>query len=158
MPLATVTGNAWAHTGAAIPTRNQAELWFRPLAHDVSDSTLLAGVEVKATLDAATGAFTVDLVAEPWIRYQPFLRWLINPYEPNTEMWAWGYAEWDWTINPFPDGGPVGELGGPDLTTYSILVGLTYPPGYKGWWLYSPADGEEMPLDDPHIGDLRIVS
>lgn len=158
MAAVTVTGNAWDHTGSPIPAANRPELWFRPLAHEVTGDALLAGVEAKATLNLTTGAFTVQLIAEPWIRYRPVLRWLINPLEPNTEMWAWGYAEWDWTLNPFPDGGPIGELGGPDLTIFSVLVGLTYPPGYRGWWLYSPAEGEEMPLDDDDIGDLRIVS
>lgn len=158
MGVVTVTGNAWDHTGAPIPASNFPELWFRPLGHDISAGSLLVGVEAKANLNLATGAFTVDLMAEPWIRYRPVLRWLVNPLEPNPEMWSWGYAEWDWTFNPFPSGGPISDLDVPDLSIFSILVGLTYPPGYKGWWLYSPAEGEEMPLDDPDIGDLKIVS
>lgn len=158
MATVVVTGNAWDHTGSPIDAALFPQLWFRPEGHDVSGASLLAGVEAQATLDPVTGAFTVQLVAEPWIRYKPVLRWLLNPDEPNMQMWAWGYAEWAWSFNPFPTGGDIGDLGGPDLTTYNVLVGLTYPPGYRGWWLYSPAEGEEMPLDDPNIGDLRIVS
>lgn len=157
MAVVTVTGNAWDHTGNPIPASLFPELWFRPESHDVSNGSLLAGVEAKAALDTATGAFTVDLVAEPWIRYRPVLRWLINPNEPNMQMWAWKYAQWLWDFNPFPNGGTISDLGGPDLSIYSILVGLTYPPGYRGWWLYSPAAGEVMPLDDDDIGDLRMV-
>lgn len=159
MAVVTVTGNAWDHTGSPIPAANLPELWFRPLDNDVSAGSLLAGVEAKATLSLVTGAFSVQLVAEPWIRYKPVLRWLVNPAEPNPEMWSWGYAEWNWTFNPFPSGGPIGDLGGPDLSIYSVFVSLnTPPPGYRGWWLYSPADGQTMPLDDPLIGELRMVS
>lgn len=159
MATVTVTGNAWDHTGSPIPAGLRPELWFRPLGHDVASGSLLAGVEVKSTLNTATGAFTVKLVAEPWIRYRPVLRWLLNPDEPNMQMWAWGYAEWSWTFNPFPNGGKISDLGGPDLSAYHVFVSLNTPPaGYKGWWLYSPAQGQTMPLDDPLIGELRMVS
>lgn len=159
MSIVTVTGNAWDHTGAPIPAALRPELWFRPARDDVSGSALLAGVEAKATLDLVTGGFTVQLVAEPWLRYKPVLRWLINPSEVRPERWAFGYAEWDWSINPYPNGGPVGGLDGPDLSVYEVFVSLYAPPaGFRGWWLYSPAQGQAMPLDDPLIGELRKVS
>lgn len=159
MAVVTVTGNAWDHTGSPIPANLHPQLWFRPERHDVAAGSLLAGVEAQATLNGATGAFTVQLVAEPWIRYKPVLRWLLNPNEPNMQMWAWGYAEWSWAFNPYPAGGSISDLGGPDLTAYSVFVSLDPPPaGYRGWWLYSPAQGQEMPLDDPLIGELRMVS
>lgn len=159
MALVTVTGNAWDHTGSPIPSTLRPELWFRPEKHDVSGSALVAGVEAKATLNLTTGAFSVELVAEPWIRYKPVLRWLLNPDEPNMERWAWGYAEWSWSFNPYPTGGKIGDLGGPDLSAYNVFVSLNAPPaGYKGWWLYSPTTGQTMPLDDPLIGELRRVS
>lgn len=159
MAVVTVTGNAWDHTGAPIPAALRPELWFRPARNDQSGNALLAGVEAEATLNPTTGAFTVQLVAEPWLRYTPVLRWLINPSEPDPERWAYGYAEWSWTINPFPNGGPVGDLADVDLTVYSVFVSLNAPPpGFKGWWLYSPATGQTMPLDDPLIGELRMVN
>lgn len=56
-------------------------------------------------------------------------------------------------------GGPIGSLPGAPLSPQSVLVSLDPPPpGYRGWWLYSPAQGQEMPLDDPLIGELRLVS
>lgn len=56
-------------------------------------------------------------------------------------------------------GGPIGSLPGAPLSPQSVLVSLDPPPpGYKGWWLYSPAQGQEMPIDDPLIGELRLVS
>ena len=163
MALVTVTGNAWDHTGAPIPAENHPELWFRPLGHDVSGGALLAGVEAQAALSPLTGAFTVALVAEPWIRYRPVLRWLINPAEPNMEKWAWGYAEWNWTFNPYPGGGSISDLDGPDLSAHSVLVSLDPPPpGYRGWYLNAPGPG--LPPGDPDdpassgTGILEIVS
>lgn len=163
MATVTVTGNAWDHTGNPIPAGLHPQLWFRPEGHDISGGSLLAGVEAKATLNSASGAFTVELVAEPWIRYRPVLRWLLNPSEPNMAMWAWGYAEWSWTFNPYPSGGTIGNLAGPNLTTYSVLVSLDPPPaGYKGWYLNAPGAG--LPPGDPDdpessgTGILEIVS
>lgn len=55
--------------------------------------------------------------------------------------------------------GPLTGLPGVPLGPNTVLVSLDPPPpGYKGWWLYSPAAGQEMPLDDPLIGELRMVS
>lgn len=55
--------------------------------------------------------------------------------------------------------GPITGLPGAPLSPQTVLVSLDPPPpGYKGWWLYSPAQGQEMPLDDPLIGELRMVS
>lgn len=56
-------------------------------------------------------------------------------------------------------GGPIGGLPSTPLSPLYVLVSLDPPPaGYRGWWLYSPAEGQEMPLDDPLIGELRLVS
>ncbi|WP_136054365.1 hypothetical protein [Microbacterium sp. K24] len=55
--------------------------------------------------------------------------------------------------------GPLTGLPGVPLSPNAVLVSLdTPPPGFRGWWLYSPAAGQEMPLDDPLIGELRMVS
>jgi hypothetical protein len=99
----------------------------------------------------------VNLEAAHGVTYTPWLRWLLNPEEQKPEMWAWGYAEWKFTITPYPNGGPIGTLASVDLSIYSVLVSLTLPPGYKGWWLHAgPGDP-----DDPETsgtGMLRIVS
>ena len=158
-----VTGNAWDHTGAPVPAMYMPELWFRPVRNDISGNALLAAVEAKSDLDLTTGAFTVQLVAEPWLRYVPELRWITNPSEPLPQNWAWRYAEWDWTINPYPSGGPIGELASKDLTTYSVLVSLNPPPpGYVGWYLNAPGPGMDPgDPDDPAssgTGILEMVS
>lgn len=163
MAKVSVTGNAWDHTGNPLPATLQPELWFRPEGHDISGNALLAGVEAKATLNLNSGAFTVDLMAEPWLRYRPHLRWLLNPNESSPEKWSYGWATWDWTINPYPNGGPIGNLDGPNLDVYSVLVSLAPPPpGYKGWYLNAAGPGN--PPGDPDdplssgTGILEIVS
>lgn len=159
MVTVTVTGNAWDHTGNPLPAELRPELWFRPRESATAGNALVAGVEAKANLNLVTGAFTVELVSAPGIKYTPFLRWLLNPHETNTELWAFGYAEWQFWITPYPVGGPIGDLTDVDLTAFNVLVSLDLPPaGYRGWWLYSPAQGQTMPLDDPLIGELRMVS
>lgn len=56
-------------------------------------------------------------------------------------------------------GGPIGSMPGGPLSPNMVVVSLDPPPaGFKGWWLYSPAVGQTMPLDDPLIGELRLVS
>lgn len=163
MSTVTVTGNAWTHTGAPIPAANLPELWFRPLADSSSGDSLLVGVEVRATLNLATGSFSVQLVSEPWLRYVPQLRWVVNPSEPVPEAWSWQYAEWDWTVTPYPVGGPIGSLTDRDLSIYSVLVSLSPPPpGYRGWYLNAPGPG--APVGDPNnpsssgTGILEMVS
>lgn len=53
-------------------------------------------------------------------------------------------------------GGAIGDMPGAPLSPQTVLVSLDDPPaGYRGWWLYSPAIGQTMPLDDPRIGELR---
>lgn len=159
MATVTVTGNAWDHTGSPISAALHPELWFRPSQSNVAGNDLVAGVEAKATLNLTTGAFSVVLVSAPGIKYTPFMRWLINPEENDPAKWAFGYAEWRFQIAPYPVGGPIGTLTDVDLTAFNVLVTLDTPPaGYRGWWLYSPAQGQEMPLDDPLIGELRMVS
>lgn len=163
MPLVTITGNVWDHTGSPIPAERMPQFGFRPNTSNLVSGGLAAKVEAFATLNYATGAFSCELVAEPWITYTPWLRWLINPGEPDPEDWAYGYAEWSWTVNPYPNGGMISDLAGVDLSIYSVLVSLSPPPpGYKGWYLNAPGPGQ--PLGDPDdpassgTGILEIVS
>lgn len=157
MALVTVTGNAWDHTGAPVPAVYRPELWFRPERADVIDDTLATPTEVKALMNAA-GQFTVQLMSAPGVRYRPVLRWLVNPDEPLMEKWAYGYARWDWAVHPYPTGGPIGDIvDRPDLTAFSVLVALTLPPGYKGWWLNAGPGDPDNPAETG-TGTLSIVS
>ena len=157
MAIVTVTGNAWDHTGTPIPAEQRPELWFRPRRADVAGDALLAGVEVRAELNTATGAFTVQLEATPGIEYLPVLRWLIDPSQP-VERWAHGYAEWPKPIVPYPVGGTIGELlpadGVGDLTVY---VSLTPPPDkFNGLWLHAGPGDPDDPAESG-TGMLRRV-
>lgn len=114
MPLVTVTGNAWDHSGAVIPATLQPELWFVPDQSHASGNALLAGVETKATLSATTGAFTVDLWSdgdEGKIRYRPQMRHLTDPSmaDWDIEKRVRGYVEWPFWVYPGA-GGPIGDL------------------------------------------------
>ena len=162
MALVTVTGNVWDHTGAPIPAERRPVFGFRPSRSNLVAGGLAADVEAIATLNPETGAFTCKLLAEPWTIYTPFLRWLINT-DDDPERWAYGYAEWSWTFNPYPNGGPISELAPVDLTIYSVLVSLDPPPpGYRGWYLNAPGPGQPPgDPDDPAssgTGILEIVS
>lgn len=149
MPLVDVTGYAWDHARAPFFSQNQPELWFRPNQANTLAGALLSRVEVQADLNAGSGAFTVQLEASPGITYTPVLRWLVNPQEPNPEMRAWGYDEWPLVVNPYPNGGQIGDLvGASPLPFGDVLVQLAPPPaGYVGWYLNAPGPGE--PLGDP---------
>lgn len=108
MPVVTITGNAWTHQGAPIPAAKHPELWFRPKAQAWGSDGLLVAVEAQATLNNSTGAFSVELVSEPGVYYQPVMRWLVNETHP-TEQWAYEYAEWPFLFTP-GEGGPIGDL------------------------------------------------
>lgn len=162
MPAKTVTGNVRTHLGLAMPAERQLELWFRPNGSNISDGGLAIGVDAKANLNLTTGDFNVSLETAPHILYTPWVRWLVDPGESDPEKWAWGYAEWAWSFSPYPNGGPIDELAGDALSIYSVLVSLTLPPTYKGWYLNAPGPG--LPPGDPDdpassgTGILEIVS
>jgi len=152
-----VTGNAWSHAGSPIPAERRPELWFRPNRNNLSESALLAAVDVKATLDPGTGRFVAVLESAPAVLYRPWMRWLVNPDERDPERWAFGYAEWPFEINPYPVGGPIDELARVDLSTITVYVGLDAPPeGYRGWWLHAAA-GDPDNVTSSGTGELRSV-
>lgn len=158
MPVVTVTGNAWDHTGGPLPASIVPELWFRPKGAVVTDGALLTPREVKANLDLATGAFTVDLVAGSGVLYTPVLSWLLNPDASTPQEQARGWAEWNFTINPYPNGGPIEQLANTDLTIFTVLVSLDPPPaGYKGWYL-NAGPGDPNDPSQSGTGVLEIVS
>lgn len=159
MPTKTVTGNLRTHLGIVMPVDREIELWFRPNTDNVSDG-LVIGVDAQATLNRSNGIFSVELEVAPWITYTPWVSWLKNPGDPSNL--ARGYAEWNWSFNPYPNGGPIGDLIDDVLSIYSVLVSLTLPPGYTGWYLNAP--GPDEPVGDPNdpassgTGILEIVS
>lgn len=108
MALVTITGRVWDNGRVPIPAPQEPELWFRPDSARVSPG-LLAGVEVRASLNATTGVFIVQLESvDDEITYIPFLRWLVNPAETDPDKRAFGYAEWP---RIYPDtGGDIGDL------------------------------------------------
>lgn len=154
MALVPVTGNVHDNGGVVIPEDLHPELWFRPKGPSISPGGMLVGVEVKAALTLATGAFTVTL--DNSATYTPFLRWLISPAESN-ERRAWGYAEWGKEISPGL-GGDIGTLpsAGPDALYYFGPLSDPPPPGFRGWWEVQAEPGRED-SDDPFIGDVRRV-
>lgn len=129
---------------------------FVPSGAGVADARLFASTPVKATLTGTSG--TVTLAATDGVMPKAWYTVQIEHLNPGGEYTHFDVLGFQVFV---PDGytGPITGLPGVPLSPVSVLVSLdTPPPGYTGWWLYSPAAGQEMPLDDPDIGDLRIVS
>lgn len=156
MALVTVRGNLWDHMGQAIPAELRPELLFRPEQSNVAGTGALAGVEARASLNQTTGAFTIKLEGAFGVRYRMVARWLVDPTE-SRERWAWQYTEWARLIEPYPNGGDLGELVVNERGPWSVLVQLDDPPAdYTGWWLHS-APGDENNPDASGTGMLRRV-
>jgi hypothetical protein len=150
--MPTISGDLWTHEGVPFPADLNPELWFRPERPGVTSGALLAGVEVQATVNWSNGRFTVDLVAYPGIRYQPFMRWLVNPQETDPEKWAFGYAEWPFTIDP-NNGGNIGTLI-PVQQIGLMWIGPTPPPpGANGSW----PTGTRWLVTDPSSSDYGYI-
>lgn len=157
MGVVTVTGNAWDHANSPIPAGRHPELWFRPNRAKLAGDALLTATDVRASLDAVSGAFSVQLESGPGVLYRPWMRWLVNPGETDPERWAFGYEEWPFEINPYPFGGPISELVRVELSIYTVYVGLADPPpGYRGWWLHA-APGDPNNVLESGTGELRSV-
>lgn len=157
--LVPIFSNAWQNTGQPLPASIRPQLWYRPVRASLDESTLLAGVEVQATIDMSTGAAVAQVVASPGLRYRPLLRWLTNPLEPKPERWAWGEAEWGFTVDPWPNGGRLEDLVGADDLGAPWIVSLTPPPAaYRGLYLNAAGEGYWPGVpDDPEssgTGDL----
>lgn len=129
---------------------------FTASSAGVKGGRLFSTTPIRVTPDAA-GAFSVTLEATdgvvPEVWYQVGIEHLQTGGE-YTHYDVLGYRLY------VPDaGGQIGSLPGVPLSPQNVLVSLDPPPpGYRGWWLYSPAQGQTMPLDDPLIGELRLVS
>lgn len=157
MAIVTVTGNAWTHRGEPIPANRKPELWFRPRRESLNGDSLLTATDVRADLNATTGAFQVKLEAGPALLYRPWMRWLTNPHERDTDKWAFGFSEWPFDINPYPIGGDLSHLVKVEPSTLTVLVSLNPPPpGFTGWWLHSgPGDPDDTAQSG--TGELRRV-
>lgn len=130
---------------------------FVPSGPGVRDSRMLTSTPVEVIPDAA-GAWSVTLHATDGVVPDMWFEVLVEHLQPGGE-----YSHFDrLDLRVYvPEGydGPLAELPGTPLAPNTVYVSLDPPPpGYKGWWLYSPATGQEMPLDDPLIGELRIVN
>lgn len=123
MALVTITGNAWDHSRKVIPAGLQPRLWARPVADEISGS-LLVGVSSRATLNTASGAFSVQLESD--LDYAMWMDWLIpgQETEPPADR-ARGYAQWP-RFNSGA-GGPIGSLL-PPRPSGTIYAELGPPP------------------------------
>lgn len=129
---------------------------FVPSGAGVAGDRLFASTPVTAVMVGDQGTVTLaatdGVVPESWYTVQ------IEHLNPGGE-----YTHFDLLgiriYVPTDYSGPITGMPGVPLGPNTVLVSLDPPPpGYKGWWLYSPAAGQEMPLDDPLIGELRMVS
>lgn len=107
----TVTGKLVDHSRETFPPDMEVELWFRPDSSHIL-SSMIAGVESKATYDADFGNFTVDLVSDgDALSYIPFMRWLASDSSLPPAQRAMGYVEFP---RIWPDtGGDIGDLTRP---------------------------------------------
>lgn len=131
-------------------------LKFTPSGPGVKGRKVFSGRPVEVPV-ASSGAFAVLLEptdgVTPEVWYTVSIEYL-NEGGQYTSLDILGYR----LFVPAP-GGAIGDLPGAPLSSDTVLVGLNPPPpGYRGWWLYSPAEGEEMPADETGIGDLRMVA
>lgn len=127
---------------------------FVPSGAGVAGDRLFSSTPVSAVMVGDEG--TVTLAATDGVVPTVWYTVRIEHLNPGGE-----YTHYDvLDLRVFvPEGydGPLSGLPGTPLSPYTVLVSLDPPPpGFKGWWLYSPAAGQTMPLDDPRIGDLRM--
>lgn len=128
---------------------------FVPSGPGVRARQLFSSTPVEATV-LADGSWSVELTPTDGVVPETWYSIRIEHLNPGGEYTHFDVL--DWRVYVPADGGPIGGLPGVPLSADTVLVGLsTPPPGYRGWWLYSPAAGEEMPADETGIGDLRRV-
>lgn len=153
MALVPVTGDVQNHSGVVLSGR-AAKLWFRPSQPAVGDLGLqVASQWSRATLNDATGAFSVQLDNSPGVLYTPILEYLIDPDDPDSS----GFDEWQLRVYPGPSGGDIRDLSPTDLTIWTVLVSLADPPrGYLGWWLHAGPGNPDDVLQSG-TGELRNV-
>ncbi|MFJ2506337.1 hypothetical protein [Microbacterium sp. NPDC087592] len=129
---------------------------FVPSGAGVAGDRLFSSTPVAAVMVGDQG--TVTLAATDGVAPKAWYTIRIEHLNPGGEYTHFDILGMQIFI-PDDYDGPLTGLPGVPLATNTVIVSLDPPPpGYKGWWLYSPAAGQEMPLDDPLIGELRMVS
>lgn len=129
MAIRTVTYNAWDHNRQVVPANLQPRVGFRPIATSLANG-MLNDREIWGSLNASTGAGSVQLESLPGIAYVPFMEWLVDESQATEAVQnrVKGYCEW----KPFhpANGGPIDEL--PDMlpTFGGFYYGLGDPPTF----------------------------
>lgn len=149
MALVTITGNVWDHSRDAIAEDQQPRLWFKPDRSRVGPG-LLGDEEVRASLTASTGAFTVQLESAPGITYTPILDYLVTPTGETPENRARGRVEFP-TIYP-GNGGDISALG-EFVGLNGIVYGFGPPPAYLRNAVYLDITGPAVKIYGPRGGN-----
>lgn len=157
MATVRIYGTLWDDLRVVIPARQYPRLFLRKEAPTITrGGSVQPNLEIQATYNQATGFFDFEQVESgSGIRYRLFIDYVIPGQEEEPpENRARGFVMWPQWIYP-GTGGVISSLPGSGLSSEDVWVGLTPPPEtWQGYWLYQPAAGEEMPLDDYRIGDL----
>lgn len=142
--------------GLATLTDKSPRVIFTPSSAGVKGTRLLPTTPIVAIPDAS-GNGTVALESTDGVVPAVWYTVSIEHLQPGGQYTHYDLLEYRLYVPE--NGGPIGSLPGVPLSPTTVLVSLDPPPpGYKGFWLYSPAAGQEMPLDDPLIGELRTVA
>lgn len=134
-----------------------AQVIFTPSGPGVKGLRLFAASPVVVTPNV-NGAAAVVLESTDGVVPEVWYQVSIKALQPGGQFHHFDILGFKLYV---PEGydGSIDALPGTPLSPQNVLVSLdTPPPSYKGWWLYSPAIGQTMPLDDPLIGELRMVS
>lgn len=117
----------------------------------IRNDWLLVHRPVDATITGAEWEINVA----PTIGTKPLTWFEIQVIELDSDGNFTREYWWPSRVHVPPEGGDFAGLPGGPLSPESVWVGLTPPPdSWLGWWLYQPGPGEDMPLDDPDIGNL----
>ncbi|PMC04169.1 hypothetical protein CJ226_09190 [Microbacterium sp. UMB0228] len=129
---------------------------FVPSGPGVADGRLFSSTPVEAMLAGDSGTVTLA----PTDGVVPAVWYTVHITHLNAGGVPTHFDLLDLRILvPAEYVGPITGLPGVPISPTTVLVSLDPPPpGYKGFWLYSPATGQQMPLDDPRIGELRTVA
>lgn len=123
MALVTITGNAWDHSRKPIPADLRPRLFARPLDDRIAGS-LLAGVSSRVTLNATTGAFSIQVESD--LDYRMWMDWLLpGQQDERVEFQARHMAEWP--VFNSAGGGTIGSLLPPKQSGV-IVAELGAPP------------------------------
>lgn len=147
MAQVTVTYNVWDVNGAVIPSALMPEIWFRPIASSMARG-LLTNREVKGTLNASTGAGSVQLESAPGLNYVASVRWLVDKDQAteSEQNRARGRTEWE----PFfpGEGGDISSLSS-IAGLFGFLFGFGPPPEHLRWAIYLDITGPKIRVYGP---------